>query len=381
MAKRSLAAMLTSDLIDFRLRSTRDGLRALELHVPMPADPMTTLRLQAPLALVLDKSGSMAGPRRANLVAGLRALLQLMADDEELTLIVFDDRAHTLFSGTAQAARAAGLETRIVTGGGTRITAALEQIPPDAVALLLTDGEDAELAARVRGPDTLLDRVPAGTLHLVGICAEADSITLDRLAKRVHGTYVCIRDADIQGLMGSLLGLVREQVPHKAVLRFAEPRPITLRYGRTLLVPLAEGDDQDVQLELPSIDVRLSARPVADDDCWDVALAHARQWRGEAYEAIAGLMSDPNAEEDAPMAVLRALAARIETRWPDEPRMRPLLAEIEADQQAMGDAARARELSGRLASQASTARNSGVSLSMDDESPMQAAMRTASLAF
>jgi hypothetical protein len=396
-------------------RST--GLGLLEIsHAEGATPPTVPMRF----VFALDVSGSMHGPRIANLKAGLRAMLQLLrvhVPDAEVAILAFNDEVHPVFGPAASLGDEdewARIEAHLQAGGFTDIeralNAALDLEAPAGTAttlLLLTDGEDHVLARGLqRNPDHALAKRLAGlasgvSLHMVGICAEADAVLLNTLAEYGRGTFVCIRDADIKGLMGSLLGLVLEQLPHTARIFIGERlvRSVFLRVGVPTRVPFALDDDNAaaqlcVRMDLLALGedrvehaVRLETQPEDGTD-WEVRLAHAREWTGETAAAVARALA--NDALDVASAALDAVLERVRRLLlpdasPPSAAFVELVASLEAERAELAaaahDRAQLRELSARSASHASTVRNSGRSLGADGESATQASMRTQSMAY
>ena len=353
------------------------------------------------LVLVLDKSGSMEGQRQANALAGLRALLQLSvatATVQTVVVMAFDDHATTAFGPGTPAEALAAWSTHIVPAlgacGGTDIAdaleSALEAADGPATILLLTDGEDSLLARSWESSAVVrrLRALPSGVaLHLVGICAEADAVLLGKLAAAANGTFVCIRDADIQGLMGSLLGLVMEQLPWACRL---DGKAVVVRAGTPTLVPFSS---TNIELcayapgltpgqDAPTLTFAVSGEAGVSDE--DVVMAHVRAWRGTAASAIAEHLQ--RGRTASARAALRAVADRLQPLAADYAGVRQVLVEL-AEEELTAEAAEEndvlmRELSARAASEASTARNSGVSIGGgSEESAGQRSMRSLSMAY
>ena len=390
----------TPDLPDVRLHvRTHQQLALAELTLASPLPPRHNK-----LILAIDRSGSMRmGTRHANALAGLRALLQL-ADAtgavESVVVLTFNGAPHVAFGpGTPQQALAAWgthIEPAAKASGGTDIAAALDAAldaaQGDATVLLLTDGEDDVLTCSLDGSALAhrLSSLPAGvSLHLVGICIEADSVLLNRLATLAHGTYACIRDADIQGLMGSLLGLILEQLAWACRLN---GQAVRVRAGTPTLVPLAAAPAYELRLYAPGVVPVLEAEAhtvtaAPEDRAEDyerIVLAHARAWRGAAADAVASHLA--HSEPERARAALLSVADRLAEYAPLYASVQALVDEVRAEEkdvaESMDDDARLRELSARAASDASTARNSGVSIGGGDmESEGQRSMRTLSMAY
>ena len=406
-------------------------------ELPRPTAPF--------LVLMLDRSGSMAGTRTSNMLRGVRALLKLLAahvPDARVALVGFHAAARVVF-GAGSPADALGawaeIELALYPAGGTDLAAALREglrvalgsEGRAATLLLLTDGQDPSLGAALlsspRGEEELdfepALRVSGIALHLVGICSDADAAVLETLGARTGGTFTCIDDTDIQGLMGSLLGLVLDQLPQaarltitasgasggaaeKEIVVLLPERAVILRSGATVRVPFeligAEGafDDViriDMRLRLVRVgtvdetertfETRVALAASAAAGGGAVVAAHAQAWYAAAARAVAGLLIA--GEFGAARDEVRQVQARLGAIAIAEGEgLDGIRAELEALAERITEAAArdehtlVRELSARVASRASTVRNGGVSLGGGvDESPSQSEMRALSLAF
>ena len=417
-------------------------------ELPRPTAPF--------LVLMLDRSGSMAGTRTSNMLRGVRALLKLLAahvPDARVALVGFHAAARVVF-GAGSPADALGawaeIELALYPAGGTDLAAALREglrvalgsEGRAATLLLLTDGQDPSLGAALlsspRGEEELdfepALRVSGIALHLVGICSDADAAVLETLGARTGGTFTCIDDTDIQGLMGSLLGLVLDQLPQaarltitaasgasgasggaaeKEIVVLLPERAVILRSGATVRVPFeligafgVEGADVvtiDMRLRLVRVGtvdetertfetrVALAASAAAGGGAGGgaVVAAHAQAWYAAAARAVAGLLiaGEFGAARDEVRQVQARLGA-IAIAIAEGEGLDGIRAELEALAERITEAAArdehtlVRELSARVASRASTVRNGGVSLGGGvDESPSQSEMRALSLAF
>jgi hypothetical protein len=107
-------------------------------------------------------------------------------------------------------------------------TRSLEEGKPSAI-VLMTDGDDHDLKQRldafrhrsIRGA-SLFESLQRGISGLwvctVGICHDADAYLLNKLAELAHGTYTITADEDIAGLLGSTVAMVQERVDDKVVV-------------------------------------------------------------------------------------------------------------------------------------------------------------------
>ena len=407
--KRPRVEVAAAELPTLTLRLRRAGSFGLAEVACTALAPRT-----GPLRLVIaiDKSGSMElGARRANALSGLHALLTLLQQQKEeesvVTILGFDDDATVVFGPGTPAEALDGwsrfIEPGLCSGGGTNIADALDtalaacEADAATAVLLLTDGEDVDLRRSFRHADCplrlRLGRLPSGVgLHMVGICQDADCILLDDIAKAAHnGTFTSIGDADIGGLMGSLLGLLLEQVPQTCRIG---GRTIVVRVGTPTLVPLVLTDifgveqgfslrvfrlgGDDVQMKLDAC-FEVSKE---DDDDIIIILAHAREWHGRAKDIVARALA--RGELEVAKTALASVRDRLLPAWlAASPSLRELAGEIAREQEEL-DASDAdlRGLAARAASEAATVRNGGVSIGGGaSESMGQRAMRSMSLVY
>ena len=122
------------------------------IHVEPSA---TAAAVQAPLnlALVLDRSGSMAGEKIRNLRAAVKLVIERLAPTDLLSVVLFDDNVDTLLpcQPVSNPAQIVAQVERIADRGGTAISKGMRRgldevrrgLAPDRVSrvLLLTDGE------------------------------------------------------------------------------------------------------------------------------------------------------------------------------------------------------------------------------------------------
>ncbi len=118
-----------------------------------PSQVMETVQMPLNLSLVLDKSGSMAGQKIADLKTAAKLAIDQLTPDDYVSLVVFDDTASVVFSSQLandkKALKAA--VDRIRDGGGTHISFGMskglieleKQLGQDRASrmILLTDGE------------------------------------------------------------------------------------------------------------------------------------------------------------------------------------------------------------------------------------------------
>jgi Ca-activated chloride channel family protein len=118
-----------------------------------PSQAMATVQMPLNLSLVLDKSGSMAGTKIADLRTAAKMAIDQLTPEDYISLIVFNDTASVVFpsqKATDKAALKAAVD-KIRDGGGTHISFGMskglteleKQLGADRVSrmILLTDGE------------------------------------------------------------------------------------------------------------------------------------------------------------------------------------------------------------------------------------------------
>lgn len=292
--------------------------------------------------------------------------------------------------------------------------------------VLFTDGGDSERLSHrmdsraendpVNGLIERLRTLPRLTVHCVGICADADAELLGKIAAvSRRGTFQCIKDTGIGALMGGMYGLMKEMVDENVrllveitddgcaqtavvsrdiFLRLCDPpmptvvgfkvscAPATAEGGRTMIrARLIIGDDGrrclDARLALPR-PATAAAGGQLDLVCAEEALNLAL---GELSAKIAALVradatADALVEIDATQQTFEELRRAMPDQAADAPAERhaacaaaieAAMRELEGMRAELGRAADsaqgARETELRALSYASTARNSGVSLS------------------
>ena len=153
------------------------------------------------LALVIDRSGSMAGPKMELTKEAARATAEALPNDDQIAVIVFDSAATPVvrLQRAANRQRILGDIARIGASGGTSIMAGLreavdELLPAHARKkhiILLSDG--------VSSPDEIPDLVDAAaaariTISSVAVGEGADLGLLKMIATRGGGRFYHTRD-------------------------------------------------------------------------------------------------------------------------------------------------------------------------------------------
>ncbi len=224
------------------IRARSSSTRYLLTSITAPEAPPRENRLPVNIALVLDRSGSMAGENKFPLaVDAVRQSLRLLDRNDRFSLVVFDEvvdvvMRSTLATSEAKSTAIAGLEA-IEPRGSTDLCAGwmkgCDQIADDiggetiTRALLLTDG----LANHgVVNHETLAYH--AGELRQRGIStstfgvgADFDERLLRDIASEGRGNFYFIENArQIPDLITSELGEALEVVIPRAALTLAIPR-------------------------------------------------------------------------------------------------------------------------------------------------------------
>jgi Ca-activated chloride channel homolog len=171
------------------------------------------------VTVVLDRSGSMAGPKFEQARTAALQVLEGLRPGERFRIVDYSDRAAAsaavaVEKTPASIAAARAYLAAIDTGGGTNIAAALsEALAPEAapgtvpVVLFLTDGRptvgvqtEAELAALVAGANGQGRRI-----FTFGVGDDVNAPLLDRLALGSRATSSYVRpEEDVERVVGGL---------------------------------------------------------------------------------------------------------------------------------------------------------------------------------
>jgi Ca-activated chloride channel family protein len=188
------------------------ALQALEVPDPLVVDRVIetwhVVKKPAMIAVVFDKSGSMAGAPLNAAIVGARAFIERMDRVDWLFWMPFDDRIYPGARGTkAEIGERLVLEVGGTTaGGGTALYDAIleahtvlqeeRQRRGDSVRygiVVLSDGKDT---ASRRGLTAIDERLrptehdPTGVqIHAIAIGGDADEKVLQRIANSAHGKF------------------------------------------------------------------------------------------------------------------------------------------------------------------------------------------------
>jgi len=354
------------------------GALHLLLQVTAGAQPAGE-RLPLNLAAVVDRSGSMAGPKLAHTKQALQFLVDQVAPSDYLSVITYDDQVDTLLP-SLHVVQKDGLKAELAqirSGGSTNLSGGMatgmQQIATHATAqqvnrvLLMTDG----LAnVGVTDPDTLVGwartwRERGLTLSALGVGDDFNEDLLVALAEAGGGNFHYIADPDripaifateLQGLLqvaaqglqlrvevepgvavNAVLGYPPTGTPHAVVLNLpdiyaGEAKSLVLalavaappangRLGRVTLdyLPAVAGlAPQTVTIDLTvgvTTDEALLTAPFNADVVKQVNLARAAMARDEAIQ---------RADEGNLRAGAQALACAAEA-------LRPMVAQGDAE--------------------------------------------------
>ncbi len=186
------------------VRAYTDGERTLVVVDP-PAKRRPELESAREAVFVLDRSGSMEGPRLTAAKRALRRALQALGARDTFEIIAFDAELERFAPESVAASndnitRAAKWLDGIYSRGSTDALRALEasctqRVAPGRVrtVLFLTDGDvgnDGEIIAITRRLD------PATRLFVIGIGMSPSTTFIGRLARLGGGTHLFVQDED-----------------------------------------------------------------------------------------------------------------------------------------------------------------------------------------
>lgn len=164
------------------------------------------------LALGLDVSGSMEGPRITAVKTTMGLLLDALPDGYVLTIISYESAAHVLARATVvDSASRATLRDEVDglhADGGTNLEAALvalrdvataPDVPPVDAVFVLTDGHINQGLTAASGLTRLLTAaIPAGTpVYTLGFGADHNARMLRDMALRTRGSYTYADAAEL----------------------------------------------------------------------------------------------------------------------------------------------------------------------------------------
>jgi uncharacterized membrane protein len=201
----------------------------LEAMLPVLLDlPERSDEATLALALAIDKSGSMAGPKMELTKEAARATVEMMPPSDQIAVTVFDSQATAVVRLQRASNRVRILSDigRIQATGGTNILAGLrealdELIPARARkkhVILLSDGQSA-----VEGIPDLVEAAAAQkiTISAIGVGEGADAQLLQMIATRGGGRFYQTRDP---ASIPRIFSRETSQVSRRSVVE--EPTPV-----------------------------------------------------------------------------------------------------------------------------------------------------------
>ena len=232
------SARLSARLDRSLIRPPGNSARYLAVELTAPSAPKRKGRIPVNVALVLDRSGSMAGEKIVRAREAAVQAIRSLHDEDRFSIVIYDDAIDVLVPSTKATAQARRQAEGAVRDIEARNTTALcegwlrgcEQVADHLDAkevgrcLLLTDG----LAnVGITDPDTIVrhaselrERHVATTTFGVG--ADFDEVLLRRMAEAGGGNFYFIeRGEQIPDFVASELGEALEVVARRATLSVA----------------------------------------------------------------------------------------------------------------------------------------------------------------
>jgi Ca-activated chloride channel homolog len=289
------------------------------------------------LALAVDRSGSMAGPKMANAIAAAVGAVDRMHEGDRVTVVAFDDTARLVVPPTTiDAATRPAVESSIRAmhaGGDTCISCALERAtealdaspgPRDEVRriLLISDGEATTGIRDTTGLRTLAARARdrGFSVSTIGVDLAFDEKVMAAIAQESNGRHWFVPDASALGqVFDQELGSLETAVATNADLTI-EPAPGVVvddvldrsfrREGGRIVVPLGAFDPQEEKTVLLS--VRLPADGTGTEPVAKLSVAYRDVDAGRDRESAGSLEVDVRDDGTAQKELDPFVAARVE---------------------------------------------------------------------
>lgn len=167
----------------------RDNFRITEAGTEQPITQFTSERVPVNLALVLDVSDSMRGPRMDDARQALRVFLtDLLKPEDEAALLVFNHATRVLSNWTTDREPLVAALDEVKPTGGTAIYDAIDNVlplfdnrrHPRAAIVLISDGADTASDTSVI---ELKQRIGRGDIFLYGVAIDTPNA---RSAQRIN---------------------------------------------------------------------------------------------------------------------------------------------------------------------------------------------------
>ena len=258
--------------ISYKPEDNEDGYFALLATPDTRADHAA--KLAKTVLFLCDRSGSMAGPKIAQVKSGLQYLLRQLDPADTFNIVAYDSEVEA-FRPELQRANAASVDAAIAwvngleAGGGTNIDGALrtglrmltDSSRPNYV-LFMTDGEptvgernEMQIASNAARENKVNAR-----LFAFGVGFDVNARLLDRLARELRGTSVYVR-------------------PNENI-----EAPVSAFYGK-IAAPMMTGVAVDIQLDGGSV-ARVYPRQMPDLFRGDQLVLVGRYRKGGAARIV-----------------------------------------------------------------------------------------------
>jgi Ca-activated chloride channel family protein len=229
--------------------------------------------VQAPLniSLVLDKSGSMEGPKIKSLRQAAKNAIDLLDTDDIVSIIAFSDQVYTIASSTPAADKDTLKKKidRIKDGGGTAMSGGMRRgmteleknLSPDRLSrmLLLTDGQTFGDEDQCQDLGTEMGDKEI-VIHALGLGEDWNEDLLDQVAEASGGGADFIETADeISDYFSAAVKRMQATVVQNAQLILRLTNGVVPRQVWRV-VPIIENlgyqplSDEDVQVQLGEVD-------------------------------------------------------------------------------------------------------------------------------
>jgi Ca-activated chloride channel homolog len=188
------------------------GAREVNMLVTITSSEIAEIKNKMPVhvALVLDRSGSMAGTRLQNAIKAAKAMVERLDSHDRFSLITYDDQAEIMVPPTdvTPGNRSAIIQKidRITARGSTCISCGLEaafRVLGNSVGLvnrmmLLSDGEPTMGVHTVQGFQAIAKRASSSEIPIssIGVDVNYNDKILVALAQQSNGHHYFVPDAE-----------------------------------------------------------------------------------------------------------------------------------------------------------------------------------------